>query len=162
MKDSNFNFYKLVPLSLILIILPILINPAYATEIQGPDTKKTDVPIPVSFLIYNDTVYGISVDYPPDWQFIIPPAEAVLSLLEDMSSSESQGILNQNDEITSKVLDVLKTFGLQKVSDILGLKPNERQELIQIISEALNNQEFKSLLDLHHLLTRSKTFLPKT
>src|SRR4029079_2918280 len=139
MNYSDLIFYKSVSLSLILI-LPILINSAFATDIHGPDTKKTDEPVWRSFLTYNNTVYGINMDYPSDWQFVLPPAEAVLSLLQDISSSESQGIVKENDDLTLKAFDILKTFGLEKVSDIIGLKPNERQELIQELSRALNEE----------------------
>lgn len=122
-----------------LIILAITLSSVltlnsllFVGESETADSNAT-------YLTYNDTAYGISIDYPYNWQFVEPPADAVLSLLLNMSNAESQGKVILKDDKTSIVLDVLNAFGLDKVSDILGLKAEDRTEILQKMSQALNN-----------------------
>jgi len=98
---------------------------------QSQDMDSKD-----SFLTFNDTIYRTSINYPSNWD-IYDDSEFLLSILENISSSEQEGI-NQNNEIATKVSDVLEAFGLNKVSDVLGLKPDEKSEFFQKMSQALN------------------------
>lgn len=100
---------------------------------QVGESQKVDSG--ASFLTYNNTAYGVSINYPPNWE-IYDDSEFLLSILENVSSSEQEG-MSQNDEVASKVSDVLEAFGLEKVSDIFGLNPDEKSELLQKMSQAL-------------------------
>lgn len=98
-----------------------------------------------SFLTYNDTIYHTSINYPSSWEVQELGPEFLLSVLEYMSSSD-QGGINQNNEITSKISDILKIFGLNEVSDVLGLKPDERSEFFQKMAQALNEGKVQAIV----------------
>jgi hypothetical protein len=120
---------RLIILSITLTIVAGLNSLLLVGESQN--VEKSEL-----FLTYNDTAYGISINYPSNWE-IYDDSKFLLSILENISSSEQAGT-NQNNEVTSKVSNVLEAFGLKEVSDLLGLKPDERSEFFQKMSQALN------------------------
>src|SRR5919108_3597075 len=116
---------------LVIIYVCILATNDLLLASESPKANSSE-----SFVTYNDTTYGTSINYPSNWE-IYDDSEFLLSILENISSSEHESI-NQNNEIASKVSDVLEAFGLKEVSDVLGLKPDERSEFFQRMSQALN------------------------
>lgn len=133
----NFLFVRLIWLVLSFIIITTLNNIPLVAQSQEMYSKE-------SFLTYNDTIYHTSINYPSNWE-IYDDSEFLLSILENISSSEQKGI-NQNNEIASKVSNVLEAFGLNEVSDVLGLKPDEKSEFFQKISQALNEGKLQMIL----------------
>lgn len=131
----NSYYPRLMTLVLSSTLIMTLSNIPLVAESQDMSTKKSTEPVNESFLTYNGTIYGTSIDYPSNWE-IYDDSEFLLSILENISSSEQEGI-NQNNEIASKVFDILKSFGLNEVSDVLGLKPDVRSEFFQKMSQAL-------------------------
>lgn len=135
----NNLFSRLTILALAFTILMTLINSPSVVNSQENDTKKSMEPVPESFLTYTNENYGIRLEYPSNWYVNEPTLEYTLSMLENFSRSESQGTKpGDNNYLSSKVSDVLKAFGLEKVSDIFGLKPDARLEMLKQLSKQLN------------------------
>jgi len=120
----------LITLATAFIIISTFNNLLLAAESPKADSSE-------SFLTYNDTIYGISINYPSNWEPQEIGPELLISILENISNSEKQGLAN-NNEVASKVSDILEMFGLKDVSDVLGLKPTERSEFFKKMSQALN------------------------
>jgi hypothetical protein len=134
----NIVLSRLIILALSFTLLTTLNIPSVVNS-QENDTKKSMEPLTESFLTYTNENYGIRLEYPSTWYVEEPNLEYTLSILENISSSESQGIKSgSNIGISSKLSDVLEAFGLEKVSDIFGLKPDARLEVLKQISKQLN------------------------
>jgi hypothetical protein len=93
----------------------------------------------VSFLTYNDTAYGISINYPLGWEIDESAHQNLISYLQNLSSSESQTANGgENNAINPKISEVLDAFGLEGVTDVFDLNPEKRTEFLQRMSRALN------------------------
>jgi hypothetical protein len=125
----------LITLATAFIIISTFNNLLLAAESPKADSSE-------SFLTYNDTIYGISISYPSNWEPQEIGPELLISILENISNSEKQGLAN-NNEVASKVSDILEMFGLKDVSDVLGLNPIERSEFFKKMSQALNEGTFQ-------------------
>ena len=135
-KDKTFGMTKfvvgLIMLAIEFIIISTVNNPLLAAELPNADNST-------SFLTYNDTTYGISINYPSSWQIDESIHQTLISFLQNLSSSESQTENDrQNNAIKSKISEVLDAFGLESVSDVFGLNPDKRAEFLQIITQVLN------------------------
>lgn len=95
-----------------------------------------------SYLAYNDTAYGISIKYPSNWEVDESSYRYILSLFENLSSTQFQNDL-QNSHIISKVSEALPSFGLERTSDVLALSNDRKKEFIQFTSKALNEGDFQ-------------------
>jgi hypothetical protein len=114
----------------IFAILSIILLIGESQEVDGS----------ASFLTYNDAAYGISIQYPPNWQIDQSSHEFLISFLQNLSSSEAQPGLDQlNDEIKSKISELLDAFGLKDVSEVFGLNPDRKTEFLQLTSQAMND-----------------------
>ena len=127
---------------LILMLTIITTNNIPSTAVSQEEVVMKPVePFTESFLTYNDTIYGFSINYPSTWEVDESASQYLHSILENISSSDLQGMKQgQNIDITSKVSDVLEAFGLEKVSEVLGLKPDVRLDFFQKLSQALNER----------------------
>jgi hypothetical protein len=122
----------LTMLAITFILIQTVNNQLFAANVPNADVSEP-------FITYNDTTYDISVKYPSDWQIDESAHQYLISLLQNLSSSESQTENDrQNNAIKSKVLEILDAFGLQSISDVFGLSPDKRLEFLQIMSRALN------------------------
>jgi hypothetical protein len=121
----------LIMLTLTHIIISTINNPLLAAESQKAGSSA-------SFLTYNDTAYGISIKYPSNWQIDESAHEYLLAILQNLTSESQMTNDSQNNAIKSKVSQILDAFGLESVSDVVGLSPDKKAEVFQKVS-----QEFK-------------------
>lgn len=122
----------MITLVITFIIILTVNNLLLAAEPPNADSSA-------SFLTYNDTTYGISINYPLGWEIDESAHKNLISYLQNLSSSESQTANGgENNAINSKISEVLETFGLEGVSDIFVLNPEKRTEFLQRMSRALN------------------------
>lgn len=91
-----------------------------------------------SLLTYNDTAYGINIQYPSDWEIDQSAHEYLLAVLQNLTSDSQMTNDSQTNVIKSQVSDILNAFGLGSISDIAGLSPDKREELLQTLSQGLN------------------------
>ena len=133
-EDKTLDMIKLV-VGLMMLTLFIIIstvnNPLVAKESQNADTSA-------SFLTYNDTAYGISIEYPSNWQIDQSANEYMLAILQNLTSQPQGGNDNHNNAVKSKVSEILDAFGLGSVLDVIGLSPDKRAEILQLISQKLS------------------------
>jgi hypothetical protein len=101
-----------------------------------------------SFLTYNDTAYGISIKYPSNWQVDQSANEYMLAILQNLTSQSQGANDNQKNAIKSKVSEILEAFGLGSVSDVVGLSPDKRAEILQLISQKLNEGTFQVIVSI--------------
>jgi len=131
-EDKTFNMQKsvmrLIILGIALATIPVLNDLLLAVEAQKLDGNA-------SFVTYNDTAYGFSINYPSNWQIDESIHQYMLSYLQNLSSSESQ---TGNDDLKSKISEILDAFGLGSISELSNLNPDERTEILQKMSQALN------------------------
>jgi hypothetical protein len=130
--------------TLMMIVMTVLIvltfnNNLLVGESPEPDSKE-------SFLTYNDTISGITINYPSSWEIFESGSESLISLLENMTSSEPQTV---SHETASKLMNVLESFGLEKVSEILGLKNEKRVELLKALSQQLNEGKVQVIVSVY-------------
>lgn len=132
----------LITFGVIFTIVATLNDLTQVGEAQNVDRNE-------SFLAYNNTAYGVSINYPHNWQVVETSDEEVLSNLEYIFGSDSQGNKPaQKDDVKAGVLDVLETFGLDEVSDILGLSPDKKAEILQKISQEINKGTLQLIVEI--------------
>ena len=123
---------KYTLLGIVLTVVASINTVLFVAEAQGTNSST-------SFLAYDDTAFGISINYPSNWQIDKSAHEFLISLLQNISSSESQtGFGQQNDVLYSKISKLLDSFGLRSVSDIFGLNQDRKSEFLQFMSQAIN------------------------
>jgi hypothetical protein len=66
-----------------------------------------------SLLTYNDTAYGISIQYPSDLQIDQSAHEYLLAILQNLTSESQMTNDSQNNAIKSQISDILNAFGLE-------------------------------------------------
>lgn len=98
-------------------------------------------------LTYNDTAYGISIQYPSDWQIDQSTHEYLLAVLQNLTSEQMTND-SQNNAIKSQISDILNGFGLGSVSDIAGLNPDKRTELFQNISQSFSEGNVQMIVTI--------------
>jgi hypothetical protein len=130
-------------------VILILGNILLVVESQEVGSKKPVQPVTESFLTYRDTIYGIGISYPSSWQIIEPTLELMLAVLENMSNPDSQTFnLEPKNEITSRAAEVLEQFGLKKVSELLGLSPDEKSEFFKRMSQAMKEEQVQLIVGI--------------
>jgi hypothetical protein len=132
---------RLIILGVTLTIISTLNSLLLVGESQKADSSA-------SFLTYNDTAYGISIKYPSDWQIDQSANEYVLAILQNLTSQSQGANDNQNNAIKSIVSEILDAFGLGSVSDVVGLSPDKRAEIFQLISQKLNEGTFQVIVSI--------------
>lgn len=143
------NLYARLITVLLFTVILILGNIPLVVESQEVGSKKPMQPVAESFLTYRDTIYGIGISYPSSWQIIEPTLELMLAVLENMSFPDSQTFnLEQKNEITSRAAEVLEQFGLKKVSELLGLSPDEKSEFFQRMSQAIKEEQLQLIVGI--------------
>src|SRR4030095_3696004 len=140
-EDKTFDMQKsvmLIILGIALATIPALNGLLLAAEAQKLDGNA-------SFVTYNDTAYGFSINYPSNWQIDEAIHQYMLSYLQNLSSSESQ---TGNDDLKSKISEILDAFGLGSISELSNLNPHERTENLQKISQALNEGRTRVIVSI--------------
>ena len=122
---------KLIILGVTLALISALNNLLLVGESQTADGNE-------SLLTYNDTTYGINIQYPSDWEIDQSAHEYLLAILQNLTSESQVTNDSQTNAIKSKVSDILNAFGLGSISDIAGLSPDKRDVLLQTLSQGLN------------------------
>lgn len=144
-EDKTFDMQKsvmrLIILGIVLTIILALNGLLLAAEAQKLDGNA-------SFVTYNNTAYGISINYPSNWQIDETANEYLLAILQNLSSYSQGENDNQNNALKSKVSEVLDVFGLESVSDVLGLSPDKRAEVLQLISQKANEGTFQTIVTI--------------
>ena len=126
-----------VTLSIVLTWNSLLL----AAEAQDLDNNA-------SLATYNNTAYGVSIKYPSNWQIDQRGNEYLLAILQNLSSYSQDENDNQNNALKSKVSEVLDRFGLESVSDILGLSPDKRAEVLEFISQKVDEGTFQTIVSI--------------
>jgi transcription termination factor Rho len=62
----------------------------------------------------------------------------LLHVLQNLTSESQTENDSQVNAIKSRISEVLNAFGLDSASEVIGLKPDERTEFIQKMSQRLN------------------------
>lgn len=132
---------RLIILGMALTIIPALNGLLLAAEAQKLDGNA-------SLVTYNNTAYGISINYPSNWQIDQTGNEYLLAILENLSSYSQGGYDNQNNALKSKVSEVLDAVGLESISDVLDLSPDKRAEVLQLISQKANEGTFQTIVTI--------------
>lgn len=122
---------RLIILGVILTMISSLNSLMLVGESQTADSDE-------SLLTYNDTAYGISIDYPSDWQIDQSAHQYLLAVLQNLTSESQMTNDSQTNAIKSQIPNILNAFGLESVSDIAGLSPDEKGVFLQTLSQALN------------------------
>lgn len=134
---------------LLFTVILILGNIPLVVDSQEVGSKKPMQSVAESFLTYRDTIYGIGISYPSNWQIIEPTLELMIAVLENMSFPDSQTFnLEQKNEITSRAAEVLEQFGLKKVSELLGLSPDEKSEFFKRMSQAVKEEQLQLIVGI--------------
>jgi len=107
-------------------------------------TVETNEPL----VTYNDTAYGISIQYPSDWQIDQSSNEYLLAILQNLTSESQITNDNQNNAIKAQVSNILDSFGLKSLSDISGMSPDKRTELIQKISQSFSEGNIRMIVKI--------------
>ncbi len=130
-------------LAIPFVLISAVNNSLLATELPNVNNNAT-------FLTYNDTAYGISIEYPANWQIDESVHQHMLSFLQNLTSSESQ-IANgeQNNAIKSKISEALDAFGLESVSDVFSLNPDKRAEFLQKMSQLLSEERTQVIVGIN-------------
>jgi hypothetical protein len=142
-EDKTFDMRKSV-MRLIILGIALATIPALNGLLSAAEAQKLDGN--ASFITYNNTAYGISINYPSNWQLDQTANEYLLAILQNLSSYSQGENDNQNNAFKSKVSEVLDVFGLESVSDILGLSPDKRAEVLQLISQKANEGTFQTIV----------------
>jgi hypothetical protein len=131
----------LVILSVTLAMISTLNSLLLVGESQTVESNE-------SLLTYNDTAYGISIQYPSDWQIDQSAHEYLLAILQNLTSESQMTNDSQNNAIKSQVSNILNAFGLESVSDIAGLSPDKRTELFQEISQSFSQGNIQMIVTI--------------
>ena len=131
----------LLMLAITFVLVSTVNNSLLAVEFPNANNNA-------SFLTYNDTAYGISINYPSNWQIDQAGNEYLLAILQNLSSYSQGENDNQNNALKSKVSEVLDVFGLESVSDVLGLSPDKKAEVLQKISRLVNEGTFQTIVSI--------------
>lgn len=121
---------ELITFGVIFTIVAILNDLTQVGEAQNVDRNE-------SFLTYNNTAYGISIEYPSNWQIDESANELLISILQNLTSNQMT-MGEDSNAIKSKISEVLDTFGLETVSDMFSLSPDKKAEVLQKILQQLN------------------------
>lgn len=120
----------------------LLIMSSAVMRSESQDVNNSSV-----YSTYNDTAYGISINYPSNWEVDESSYQYILSLFQNLSSTEWQND-TMYDDMRSKVSEVLHSFGLKSLSDIFGLSKDKRTEFIQFTSKVLREGDYQVLVIL--------------
>jgi|SRR4029079_1852145 len=132
---------KLIILGFTLAMISTLNSLLLVGESQTVESNE-------SLLTYNDTTYGISIQYPSDWQIDQSAHEYLLAILQNLTSESQVTNDSQNNAIKSQVSNILDAFGLKSLSDITGLSPDKRTELLQKISQSLSEGNIQIIVGI--------------
>lgn len=143
----------LLMLAITSVLISTVNSPLLASEL--PNTNNT-----ASLLTYNNTAYGISIQYPSDWQIDESLHQYMLSYLQNLSSSGSQSANEeQSNGINSKISEVLDAFGLESISDVFDLNPDIREEFLQKLSQLLSEGSTQVVVAVVSPFDESDTFV---
>lgn len=131
-------------LAAITFVLISTVNDSVAVELPSANNNA-------SFLTYNDTAYGISIKYPSNWQIDESADEYLLAVLQNLTSYSQTTNDSQTNAIKSKVSEILNAFGLESVSDVVGLSPDKKGEVFQKISQLVNEGTFQTIVSITSL-----------
>lgn len=101
-----------------------------------------------SFLTYNNTAYGISIKYPSNWEIDESGNEFLLGILQNLTSYSQTTNDSQTNAIISRASEILDTFGLESVSDVLDLNPDKKAEVLQKISQLVNEGTYHTIVTI--------------
>lgn len=135
------TFAGLITLGIMFTIVATLNNLIQAVESQKANINE-------SFLTYNNTAYGISIQYPSNWQIDESGNEFLLAILQNLSSYSQGANDDQNNALKSKASEILDEFGVESVSDLLGLNPDNKAEILQKISQMVNEGTYQTVVSI--------------